>query len=77
MVSNQLKRAILAELGLDEFELHAGTVAGEVPGWDSLNHVRILNAVERQFDVRFRSLEVLHLRNVGDIQALVDRKLER
>jgi len=74
MISDRLKRVILGVLRLDDFDLQDGTTAAEVPGWDSLTHVAILAAVEKEFGIRFRSLEVLRLKNVGELQALVSRK---
>lgn len=74
MISQRLKNVILRVLHLDTFELEASTTAAEVPGWDSLTHVAILTAVEQEYAIRFRSMEVIRLRNVGELQALVDRK---
>jgi acyl carrier protein len=74
MIDPRLKSVILAELGLDDFPLADETVAPQVPGWDSLSHVRIIAAVEKEYGVRFRGLEVLRLKNVGELQALVNRK---
>ena len=74
MISERLKRTILSELDLDEFDLWDETVAAEVPGWDSLSHARIIAAVEAEYGARFKTLDVLKLRNVGDIQALVNRQ---
>ena len=74
MISLKLREAILGELGLDDFEFTEATTAAEVPGWDSLSHVRILAAVEKAFGIQFRGLEVLRLRNVGELQALVEKK---
>ncbi len=75
MLSGRLINTLLRELALEKFPLTESTMASEVPGWDSLNHVRILVAVEKEFGIRFRSLEVIRLRNLGELQALVDRKL--
>ncbi len=75
MISEKLKGVILKTLDLDAFELTEQTQAGEVPGWDSLSHIRIIIAVERDFGVRFKTMEVLPLKNVGDLQALVDKKI--
>lgn len=75
MISDRLKRVILTELDLEEFDLTDETIAGEVPGWDSLSHVRILSAVESEFGLRFRSLEILRLKNVGELQGLIDRRI--
>ena len=74
MISDRLKGVILAVLHLDDFNLQDDTTAAEVPGWDSLTHVAILAAVEKEYGIRFRSLEVLRLKNVGELQALVNRK---
>lgn len=75
MISERLKSIILRELGLDDFAITATTLAHEVPGWDSLNHLQILSAVEKDLGIRFGSLDVIRLKNIGDLQALVDRKL--
>lgn len=74
MISPELKKVILKELDLDDFDLQDETMAPEVPGWDSLNHVNIILAVEKSFKVKFKSYEVLRLKNVGDLQKLVDLK---
>lgn len=76
MIAERLKKVILQELQLDDFPLSDETMAPQVPGWDSLSHVRILAAVEREYGIRFRGLEVLRLKNVGELQALVDRKTQ-
>jgi acyl carrier protein len=74
MISDKLKRIILDELSLTDHELLETTTASMVPGWDSLNHGRIIAAVEDGFGVRFKTAEIIRLRNVGDLQALVDQK---
>ena len=75
MVSDELKTVILNVLKLDDCEIADTTLAAEIPGWDSLNHVNVISAVERHFGVRFKNVEVLRLTNVGDLQHLVDSKL--
>jgi acyl carrier protein len=77
MVSDALKQLLLRELRLDDFEIGDDTTADRVPGWDSLTHVRILAAVEASFGVRFSTLEAIRIRNVGELQALIDRKTAR
>lgn len=74
MISTELKKTILGALNLDDWELNEQTTASEVPGWDSLSHVNVIVAVEKQFKVRFSNLEILRLKSVGDLQRLVDSK---
>lgn len=74
MVTDRLKNVILRELELDDFPIEEDTTANMVPGWDSLSHIRIITAVEAEYGIRFGTLEVLRLRNVGDLQALLGKK---
>jgi acyl carrier protein len=76
MVSEELKKVVLQALRLNDWNITADTLAGDVPGWDSLSHVNVILAVEQHFNVRFRSAEALKLKNVGDLQRLVDTKLK-
>jgi len=75
VISDRLKKTLLAALHLDDWEISGETFAYEVPGWDSLNHVAVICAVEAEFGVRFSPAEVVALENVGDLEQLVDRKL--
>ncbi|MBI5807879.1 MAG: acyl carrier protein [Ignavibacteriales bacterium] len=75
MISPELKEVILKQLNLDDFDLQDETIAPEVPGWDSLNHINIILAVEEKFGIKFKSRELLQLKCVGDLQKLVDSKL--
>lgn len=74
MISDRLKKIILKVLKLNNFDLHDETVAYQVPGWDSLNHVIILAAVEKEYGIRFKIAEILRLKNLGDLQLLVNSK---
>ncbi len=75
MISARLKAVILKQLDLDEMTLTDEMEANEVPGWDSLSHVGILVAIEQEFKIRFKTMETLRLKNLGDLQRLVDSKL--
>lgn len=75
MISTELKQVILKQLNIDNFDFQDDTTAPQVPGWDSLNHINIILAVEEYFKVRFKSYELLRLKCAGDLQQLLDSKL--
>jgi len=77
MITDKFKKTILEELNLDEFEINDNTTADQVPGWDSLNHINVILAVEKAFDVHFKGIEVLKCKNIGDLQKLVNTKLDQ
>lgn len=75
MISGRLKKTILKALKLKEFDLCDEMCAYQIPGWDSLNHAIVLTAIEKEYGFRFSMLEILRLRNLGDLQALIDSKV--
>lgn len=74
MVSDKLKKIISDELGLENFDFKDETTADQVPGWDSFNHINVILAVEKSYDIRFKGLEILRVKNIGELQRLIDSK---
>ena len=75
MVSERLKKIILNELNLGEFDFKDETTANQVPGWDSFNHINVILAVEKDYNIHFKGLEILRVKNIGELQRLIDSKL--
>lgn len=76
MISEKLRNIIFKTLDLrqGDIDIKDETLANEVPGWDSLTHVNVITAIEKDYSVRFKSIEILRCKNVGDLQKLVDSK---
>jgi len=74
MISERLKRIILEALQLEDFDMQDDTTANMVPGWDSLSHIKVIVAIEESYGIRFKTLEVIRLKNVGQLQRLIDAK---
>jgi acyl carrier protein len=77
VISDRLKAELLRVLALEDFDFEDTTLASSVPGWDSLKHIEVIAAIEKAYAIRFKTLEVLRLKNIGDLQRLVDAKLAR
>jgi acyl carrier protein len=75
MISERLKKTILKELNLEDYDMQDDMRADEGPGWDSLSHINVILAVEKEYGVRFKGTEVLRLKSIGDLQKLVDSKI--
>ncbi len=58
----------------DSIVLREDMTAADVANWDSLNHIDLIVAIEREFKVKFTTAEVTMLKNVGQLAALVDKK---
>jgi acyl carrier protein len=55
-------------------DLRDETTAADVDGWDSIAHVLLVLASEKEFDVRFESSEIANAANVGEFVDLVEVK---
>ena len=52
------------------------TNAEDIEDWDSLEHINLIMAMEKDFDLKFNLKEVGELANVGEMADLIERKLE-
>lgn len=55
-------------------EVRDAMTAADVDEWDSLSHINLIVAVEKEFRVRLTTAEVRGLNNVGDFLTLIVRK---
>ncbi len=47
------------------------TTADDIDDWDSLEHIRLIAAVEREFGVKFTMKEVSAMKNVGEMMDII------
>jgi acyl carrier protein len=49
--------------------------AESVPEWDSLAHINLITAIERQYKVKFALGELQEMKHMGDLLDLLARKI--
>ena len=58
----------------DDMLISDTTNSDEIEDWDSLNHINLVSAIEKEFEIKFSLGELITLKNVG---AMVDLMLEK
>lgn len=58
----------------DTLTLADGMTFADVPGWDSLAHVKLISALEAEFDTKFSVRDVMKMTTVGAIRQVVQAR---
>lgn len=51
--------------------------AESIEDWDSLSHIRLVVAIEKQFCIKFAFGELQGLKNVGEMITLIEKKIQK
>ena len=70
---DQVSSIVASTLGIEQARVDPELSADAVDEWDSLNHLRLITAVERYFGIRMTMEEVMSLASVGDLDKIVRR----
>jgi acyl carrier protein len=78
MTAEQVTEA-LNEIFRDLFDdetisLTRETTADDVEGWDSLNHIGLVVTIQSHFGIKFKTVELESLHNVGEMIDLIIAK---
>jgi acyl carrier protein len=60
----------------DDMIIEDKTSSDDVEGWDSFNHMNLVNAIEKEFEIRFALGELMALKDVGTMIDLMEEKLK-
>ena len=73
-IYSKLNEIFCDVLDLDEVELKDESKADDIEEWDSLSHIQLIVAIEKEFKIKFTSLEIMKWKNVGE---MVDSMIEK
>lgn len=73
-ILSKLSEIVGDVLDVDGVVLTSAMTAKDVPGWDSLAHIRIILATEKAFKLRFDTAEMAGLQDVGAMADMIARK---
>lgn len=69
-------QGIFDNIFLEPVRVTADLNAKDVEEWDSLIHITLLVAVEKEFKIRFRVGEVERTKNLGEFAELIVKRAE-
>lgn len=75
-IYNKLNEIFCDILDLEDLELTETSNANDIEEWDSLNHIQLIVAIEKEFKIKFTSLEIMKWKNVGEMVNSIEEKLK-
>ncbi|HEX6904768.1 MAG TPA: acyl carrier protein [Thermoanaerobaculia bacterium] len=71
----RIKEVMAEVLEIDPAVIREGFHRDDAPAWDSLNHLRMVTALEEAFGIRFTMKEVGEMERFDTIRRLVSERL--
>ena len=59
----------------NNIEVSAETTADDIEDWDSLEHINLVAAVEKEFAIKFSMGQIVSMKNVGEMVNIILEKL--
>ena len=60
----------------DDLVIENNTNSEDIEDWDSLNHINLVSAIEKEFKIKFALEELLTLNDVGAMVDLMKQKIQ-
>ena len=59
----------------DSITVNETTTADDIEDWDSLEHINLMAAVEKEFEIKFSMGQIVTMKNVGEMADIILSKL--
>lgn len=59
----------------ETIEVSSATTADDIEDWDSLEHINLMAAVEKEFGIKFSMGQIVTMKNVGEMADIILSKL--
>lgn len=69
---NEVFRDVFDE---ESITVNDSTTADDIEGWDSLEHINLIAAVESEFGIKFSMGQVVTMKNVGEMADIILQKI--
>jgi len=76
-VRTEIQQIFRKVLKIPDLNVNYSTSMDDLEAWDSLNHVVLIDAMEKHFNIRFSLQDLLNINDVEAICNNVLRKLDR
>lgn len=77
MTSDRVLLAMSKVFNIPREDLGDNPAFGEIEGWDSMNHITLITALEKEFKIKFDDDDFESMVNLENIVSIIDSYLEK
>lgn len=70
-MNDKIIEIIAKSLEVQVSDIELETAVGDIPEWDSLHHIAIIENLQRAFGITFEEADLMELEDVADLVSLV------
>ena len=74
-IMEKLVRIFRENFDDDSIELSEASTWDDVEGWDSLEHIKLIVAMQDEFQLQFNIEEIESMKSVGDMVHIISEKI--
>lgn len=71
MIYQRLNKVFRDVFDDNSITVNPKTTANDIEDWDSLEHITLISAVEREFRMKFKMGEISSMKNVGEMAQII------
>ncbi len=74
-IISKVNQIFIDVLDNNDIKIAYETTSSDVEEWDSLNHIQLVVAIEKHFNIRFTAAEIIDFSNVGEMCEAIKVKI--
>ena len=67
MIENKIKEIVISVLKIDPSVYNDELAVGDITEWDSVNHVKLIQQIEDDFDINIDVIDAIDIEDIWDI----------
>lgn len=75
-MENKIISIISQVLEVDINKIKPDMAIGDLPEWNSLNHIKIIASIEKEYNIKFASTDLAEIEDISDIVSLTKEMIE-
>ena len=73
-IEKQVKEVFADLFEMDEEEVHNTDTMEDIDDWDSLMHIQLMLVLEKEFNIKFSTQQIMEMKSVANIIQIISSK---